>query len=451
MYDQITAMAKEIFERSVARRRDLHRHPETGWLEMRTSAVIAGILTELGYEVLTGSNVLDGEARLGLPSEAALREHANLIRENWNTPLTYLTEEMEAGYTGVIGILRCGPGPVCALRFDIDALGVLEDESSGHRPAREGFASLCPGVMHACGHDGHTAIGLGVAEVLMSVKEQLHGTVKLIFQPAEEGVRGARAIVSKGHLDDVDYFIGTHLAPLDGPDDGAVTPATYGSLATTKYDVIYHGAPAHAGGFPEKGRNALMAAASAAMGLAAIPRHSEGASRVNTGTLHAGTGRNVIPDYAKMEIELRGETTAVNAYMEDSARRICEAAAAMYGCTCEMICMGAADSHHSDLALADRAAALIERELPDIRVSSVRNVRNWGSEDISLMMNRVQSHGGQAICMRNMTRMEAPQHTADFDFDETVLEEGIRIFSAVTCDLMQDETYKDTRQRGENK
>ena len=68
MYDQITAMAKEIFERSVARRRDLHRHPETGWLEMRTSAVIAGILTELGYEVLTGSNVLDGEARLGLPS-----------------------------------------------------------------------------------------------------------------------------------------------------------------------------------------------------------------------------------------------------------------------------------------------------------------------------------------------------------------------------------------------
>ena len=101
MYDQITAMAKEIFERSVARRRDLHRHPETGWLEMRTSAVIAGILTELGYEVLTGSNVLDGEARLGLPSEAALREHVNLIRKNWNTPLTYLTEEMEAGYKGI--------------------------------------------------------------------------------------------------------------------------------------------------------------------------------------------------------------------------------------------------------------------------------------------------------------------------------------------------------------
>ncbi|MFR2486516.1 MAG: amidohydrolase, partial [Hungatella sp.] len=265
---------------------------------------------------------------------------------------------------------------------------------------------------------------------------------KLIFQPAEEGVRGARAIVSKGHLDDVDYFVGTHLAPLDGPDDGAVTPATYGSLATTKYDVLYRGAPAHAGGFPEKGRNALLAAACAAMGLAAIPRHSEGASRVNVGTLHAGTGRNVIPDYAKMEIELRGETTEINEYMAENARRVCEAAAAMYGCTCEMICMGAADSHHSDLTLADRAAAVIERELPDIRVSSVRCARNWGSEDISLMMNRVQSHGGQAICMRNITAMEAPQHTADFDFDEKVLEEGIRIFSAITYDLLRDEPLR---------
>lgn len=439
MYDQITVMAKELYEKSVALRRDLHRHPETGWLEMRTSAVIAGILTNLGYEVLTGRQVVDDRARMGLPSDEARREHAKLVRESWDTPLTYLTEEMEAGYTGVIGILRCGQGPVCALRFDIDALGVLEDENTCHRPAREGFASQCPGVMHACGHDGHTAIGLGVAEVLMNLRAQLHGTVKLIFQPAEEGVRGARAIVSKGHLDDVDYFVGTHLAPLDGPDDGAVTPATYGSLATTKYDVIYRGAPAHAGGFPEKGRNALLAAACAAMGLAAIPRHSEGASRVNVGTLHAGTGRNVIPDYAKMEIELRGETTEINEYMTENARRVCEAAAAMYGCTCEMICMGAADSHHSDLTLADRAAAVIERELPDIRVSSVRCARNWGSEDISLMMNRVQSHGGQAICMRNITAMEAPQHTADFDFDEKVLEEGIRVFSAIAYDLLRDE------------
>ena len=97
MYDQITVMAKELYEKSVALRRDLHRHPETGWLEMRTSAVIAGILTNLGYEVLTGRQVVDDRARMGLPSEEARREHTKLVRESWDTPLTYLTEEMEAG------------------------------------------------------------------------------------------------------------------------------------------------------------------------------------------------------------------------------------------------------------------------------------------------------------------------------------------------------------------
>lgn len=437
MYDKITALAKGIQEASVERRRDFHRHPETGWLEMRTSAVIAKLLTELGYEVLTGKCVADEESRLGLPPKAERRAHAKLVKEQWGAPAGFLTEEMEDGFTGVVGILHCGPGPVAALRFDIDALGVTEDEEAAHRPAREGFSSLCPGVMHACGHDGHAAIGLGVAEVLAGIRDRLCGTVKLIFQPAEEGVRGARAIVSKGHLDDVDYFLGTHLAPAGGENDGAVTVATYGSLATSKYDVIYRGAPSHAGGFPEKGRNALLAAACAALNLAAIPRHSEGISRVNTGTLGAGTGRNVIPDSARMEIELRGETTEINRYMEDSARRVCEAAGAMYGCTCEMILVGAADSHHSDEELAARAARVIEEHLPDLRLSSVQNARNWGSEDISLMMNRVQSRGGQAICMRSITAMAAPQHTAGFDFDEQVLEDAVRIFSAVTYDLLR--------------
>lgn len=437
MYDKITTLAKEMKGQCVAWRRDFHRHPEMGWLEMRTSAIIAEVLNGLGYEVLTGKSVLDGDSRLGLPDEAERRAHAGLVKEEWGAPAGYLTGEMEEGYTGVIGILRCGPGPVAALRFDIDALGVMEEESVAHKPAGEGFSSLCPGVMHACGHDGHAAIGLGTAAVLAAVKEQLRGTVKLIFQPAEEGVRGARAIVARGHLDDVDYFLGTHLAPLGGENDGAVTVATYGSLATSKYDVIYRGAPSHAGGFPEKGNNALLAAACAALNLAAIPRHSQGASRVNTGTLHAGTGRNVIPDCARMEIELRGETTKINRYMEENARRICEAAGTMYGCSCEMILMGAADSHHSDEKLAQRAAGIIEEHLPDLKLSSVQNARNWGSEDISLMMNRVQSHGGQAICMRSITAMAAPQHTSGFDFDEQVLEDAVRIFSAVTYGLLQ--------------
>lgn len=140
---------------------------------------IAKILTELGYEVLTGRQVCLEEAWIGVPSGEVLEEHARLALAQ-GAPEEYLTGEMRQGFTGVIGILRCGPGPVAALRFDIDALGLHEEQQEKHRPYAEGFSSRNPGMMHACGHDGHAAIGLGTAEVLMKLKDRLHGTVKLI-------------------------------------------------------------------------------------------------------------------------------------------------------------------------------------------------------------------------------------------------------------------------------
>lgn len=265
--------------------------------------------------------------------------------------------------TGVIGILRCGEGPTVAMRFDIDALGVFEEHDLSHRPAKEGFNSVNEGFMHACGHDGHATIGLGVAKVLMSIKDQLHGTVKLIFQPAEEGVRGAKSIVDNGHLDGVDYLIGSHVTNKSEDDPTAVIPGSHGSLATTKYDVIFHGKSAHAGGSPEVGRNVMLAVGTAILNLYAIPRHSGGASRVNVGTVVAGSGRNVIADEAKMEIEVRGETTEINEYMKDYAVNIIESAAKMHGCTCEMKLMGAAYSLKSDEALMERVKRVCEEEL----------------------------------------------------------------------------------------
>lgn len=436
MDTEIITLSKALAGKSVARRRDFHKHPEMAWFEMRTSAIIAKTLTELGYEVLTGKAVCAEQARIGVPSKEALEEHAALAMEQ-GAPAEYLTEEMKEGYTGVIGILRCGEGPVVALRFDIDALGLHENGTDSHRPHREGFASVNEGVMHACGHDGHAAIGLGVAEVLMQLKDRLHGTVKLLFQPGEEGTKGARAMVANGHLDDVDFFAGTHIAPDDGPDDGDVTPGTYGSLATTKYDVYYHGRASHAGGFPEKGVSAIVAAANAVVNLTAIPRHSGGISRINIGTIEGGTGRNVVPDEAKLQIEVRGETTEINRYMEDCAKRICEGAAAMCGCTCDMVVMGTAESQQSDEDFLTEIGQLIREELPHLRVSSCENAMNWGSEDISLMMNRVQEHGGKATYMRSMTPMASAQHTTGFDFDEKVLTEGIQTFAAIVCHFMK--------------
>ena len=436
---EMKALLGNMEQELIATRRSIHQRPETGWLEMRTSAIIAQRLAALGYEVLTGSQVVRQDARMGVPDEETLRRHAEAVLMQEEVPVDFLTEEMKRGLTGVIGILRCGEGPVVALRFDIDALGMQERADEGHRPVREGFASRNPGMMHACGHDAHVAIGLGVAKVLMAMKERLHGTLKLIFQPAEEGARGAKALTAAGHLDDVDYFIGSHVAPTGSLDDGDVTAGTWGSLATTKFDVTFEGLAAHAGGYPEKGRNALLAAASAALSLHGIPRHSEGQSRVNVGVLNAGTGRNVVPDRAVMQIEVRGETTEINQYMVQQAKNICQGAAAMQGCQCVMTAVGEAEGQHSDIKLIERISNVVARDLPELILSSVQNARNWGSEDISIMMNRVQAHGGLATYMRVMTPMASAQHTVAFDLDESVLGRSVKVFCAAVLDLMKGE------------
>lgn len=434
-YEKIKELSESYSKEAVKIRRDIHKHPETAFLEMRTTVIITRMLRELGYEVLVGKEVCKEGERLGVPEQQELLAHAEKVLGQDVLPED-LTQDIRDGYTGAIGILRCGEGPTVALRFDIDALGMNECGEETHRPFREGFSSVNQGMMHGCGHDGHIAIGLLTAKALMSIKDELHGTVKLIFQPGEEGGHGAAPIVMNGHLDDVDYFIGNHIAPTGSMDDGDVTPGTYGSLANTKYDVYFRGTAAHAGGFPEKGKNALVSASQAVLGLYSIPRHSGGQTRVNVGTLHAGTGRNVIPEEAKLQIEVRGEDTEINNYMSEQAEKICMGAAMMTGCSCEMKMVGRGETQHSDEELFRRIGDVIGKHCPDLRVSSVPNARNWGSEDISLMMNRVQSHGGLATYMRTMTDMASEQHTTRFDFDEGVLSKGIRVFTSIVYELM---------------
>ncbi|MBS6915269.1 MAG: amidohydrolase [Clostridium sp.] len=429
-------MAEEQRDELIQLRRDFHRYPETSWLEMRTSAKIAEYLTELGMEVLTGKDVCREEARIGVPDSDILERHFSQVKEQ-GAPARFLTEELEQGYTGVVGILRCGEGPTVALRFDIDALPMEEAEDLEHRPFREGFSSQNPGMMHACGHDCHAAIGLGTARILSELRDQLHGTVKFLFQPGEEGTKGAYAMVENGHLDGVDYFAGTHVAPDDKEDDGDITPGTYGSLATCKYNVFFHGQAAHAGGFPEEGKNAVLAAAHAAVGLSGIARHSQGISRVNVGVIRGGSNSNVVADEAMISMEVRGETDEINQYMDRRAKEICQAAAMMEECSCEMRLMGRAPSQVSSLELIDRISNLVRNHLPQYRVSSNPNAKNWGSEDIGFMMNRVQEQGGQAVYMRTMTKMASPQHTVRFDVDEDVLVKGAVSFSAIVCDLLK--------------
>ena len=451
-FDRIYQRAEELQQQMTEWRRDFHRYPETGWMEMRTSALIANELKKIGYEVLTGRSVCDANTRMAVPESGVLEQHfervTGLLRGS--EAADFLDEDLKEGFTGVVGILHCGQGgqsdresqngqecPVIALRFDIDALPMTEAADEEHRPFREGFSSEFSGMMHACGHDCHAAIGLGTARILAEMREELHGTVKLLFQPAEEGTRGAAAMTAAGHLEGVTFFAGTHVAPDNGPDDGDITPGSYGSLATSKYNVYLHGRSAHAGGVPEQGRNAILAAAHAVVGLAGISRHSGGMSRVNVGVIQGGSASNVVADSCMFSMEVRGATTEINDYMAGRAQEICQAAAMMEGCSCEMELRGRAPSQNSSPELVKRIADVVSEHLPQVRVSSGWNPRNLGSEDIGFMMDRVQEQGGQAVYMRSVTRMASPQHTVRFDVEESVLKKSAAVFSALVYDLLK--------------
>lgn len=432
LLEAILRDVKEAVPEAVATRRLLHRHPEEGWMEYYASSLVATRLKALGWEVLVGDAVT-APPRMGMPDAAAdAAAYAHALAAGADAALL---SQMRGGKTGVVGIIRGGEGPTVALRFDLDALPLTESDATDHLPCKEGFASQVPGCMHACGHDGHTAIGLGVAQVLALHRESLCGTVKLLFQPAEEGVRGADAVIRRGHLDDVDVLLGAHIQS-NAHFNGKLIAGARGALATTKLDVHLHGRAAHAGSAPEEGHNVMRGVAAIIQGLYGIPRHSEGASRVNVGTVHAGSGRNVVADDAVMEMEVRGATTAINDYMEAYARRIIEGACLMHDLHYDIDVRGAAGSLESSPDLVETVRKIVASCLPDGTLSDTPLQVLTDSEDISLMMAHVQAHGGQAAFMRLLTKLSDVPHAHGFDFDEEVLETGISVFSLVAAALL---------------
>src|SRR5713226_991428 len=213
----------------IALRRDFHAYPEPGFCEMRTAGTVAALLEEYGYAVVCGAQVMVPEARMGVPEPAVLEEAYSRGREAGVRD--EFLERMKGGLTAVVGALVGRyAGPVITLRFDMDALPIVEADDDAHVPFALGFRSRYEGYMHACGHDGHTAVGLALAARLYD--REFHGQVKLIFQPAEEGLRGARAIAQSGVLDDVDALLCMHLG--SGVPTGTIYAGTGGGLASTK-------------------------------------------------------------------------------------------------------------------------------------------------------------------------------------------------------------------------
>ncbi|MFQ9491358.1 MAG: M20/M25/M40 family metallo-hydrolase [Bilophila wadsworthia] len=185
-------------------------------VEFRTAALIIRRLRELGYAIRMGEAACASDRRMGVPSSAVLAAARERALEHGAD--AELVAGMGDGYTGFWADLDCGSGPVTAFRFDMDCNEVAECAEESHRPVREGFASRWPGLMHACGHDGHAAVGLGLAEVLVSIRRHLRGRIRLIFQPAEEGARGALPMSEAGAVDGVDVLFGFHIGfKAEGP------------------------------------------------------------------------------------------------------------------------------------------------------------------------------------------------------------------------------------------
>ena len=409
-----------------ASRRHIHKRPEEGWTEFETTAWVVEHLQALGFEVLCGREVINPDFVMGRDpkkvEEAQKRARAHGVPEA-------LLERL-GGYTGAVGIWKTGrPGPVTAFRYDLDCVLVQETDAPGHEANAGGYASERPGLMHACGHDGHLSVGLGVAHWVKDHAGELCGTIKLIFQPAEEGTRGARPLAESGILDDVDYIVCAHIG--SGCPLNEIGICHSGFLATTKIDVRFEGTPAHAGANPEKGRSALLAACSTATMLAGIPRSSRGDTRISIGRIDAGEGRNVVPAHAMLQIETRGSTEEVNRFMVDYVERIVKGNALSYDVKSSFEKVGEATVLTADQEITDELTD-IAHKIPYIK-SVIRNDHISGSEDCTLLISRVRAHGGKAGfflfgCNQN------GHHKGDFAIqDEQSLPEAFDMFTEFLC------------------
>lgn len=418
-------------EELAAVRRELHRHAESGFSEFWTTAFLAQRLSAAGCAVRVGEDVIAREARFGVPAPHV--QEARLAAARAQGADAAWLERM-GGLTGLIVDIRPDLPLLTALRFDIDAVDVAESLSPEHGPAREDFHSLNEGHSHACGHDGHAAIGFGTALELMRRRDSLRHNVRLIFEPAEEGLRGASAMVDAGTVQGARYFFSAHIG-VNARRPHELVCGTEGFLASTKFDVEFFGRAAHAGAEPHAGHDSVLAASSAVLALHAIPRHGEGETRIAVGRIEGGTGRNVIASYAKLVCETRGSSTAVNDWMFEQACRIIEHTAAMYGQDFRITRMGGGGAAVSDADVCEvvRQAAL---SIPYFHPELIRIMgRGYGADDACTFLEAVQTQGGTGAYAQIGSHLPAGHHSPDFDFDETLLLPAVELFCRVALEL----------------
>lgn len=404
----ISDAAAKAEPRVVAWRRDFHQHPELGNRETRTAAVVAKHLKDLGMEVKTG-----------------------------------------VAHTGVVGLLRGGkPGPVVALRADMDGLPVTERVPLPFASkARAQYNGAEVGVMHACGHDTHVAILMGVAEVLSSMRKDLKGSVKFIFQPAEEGVPkgeegGAEMMVKQGALEDpkVDVIFGLHINSQT--EVGKITYRPGGTMASVNdMRILVKGRQAH-GAAPWSSIDPIVVAAQIVNNLQTVVSRTvdvtENPAVVTVGSIHGGVRSNIIPEEVEMRGTIRTLSDSDEKLVIDRVRQIAMKTAEAAGATAVVDI-----PYESHYPVTYNDPALTDMMLPTLqRVAGRENVllkpAQTGAEDFSFFQKKVP---GLFIFLGGMSKGRDPKatpshHTPDFFIDEAGLPLGVVTLSSLVVDYM---------------
>ncbi len=384
--------ANELFDYTQALRRDFHMHPELGFKEVRTAGIVAKELTDLGLEVHTG--IAD---------------------------------------TGVVAILEGKkPGPVLLVRADMDALPIVEETGAA-------YASQNPGVMHACGHDGHTAILLTVAKMLKKHVGELSGTVKFMFQPAEEGMGGAERMLKAGILENpkVDFTLALHLwneKPLGwlGIANG---PAMAGAEI---FKVVVHGKGGHAAA-PHLAVDPVLAAAQIVNALQSIAARNVAplqAAVVSVCTIHGGEAFNVLPQQVELTGTIRTFEPEVRKTVLERFEQITRQTAEAMGCQAEIELkqLTPATINHPEIAGAVQKAA--QKLFRDADIQPGNNI-TMGSEDFAFILEKQKGcyfFVGSANAEKGLN---AGHHHPKFDFDEAVLPRAAALMAASIFELLK--------------
>ena len=329
--------AEEMYEQMRAWREDFHRHPELGYDLERTAGIVAAHLKSLGLEVT---------------------EHV--------------------GKSGVVALLKGGkPGKVLAMRADMDALPI--QEATGLP-----YASETPGIMHACGHDGHTAMLMAAASILTKHKEDIHGTIKFIFQPAEEGGRGAYAMVADGVLENPkpDAIMAAHMMFWEAGTIVIRKGSAY--LAADSFHIKVHGHGGH-GCKPHECTDTILAACKIVTDIQMIVARKvnpQDVATVTVGAIHGGTKENIIPEYAELIGTVRTLKSDVRQRVIEGLHEVCRGACEAVGTSYEMDYVQDCEAVDNDPALMGIFEEAIKKVLGEDKVLRADQCRP-GSEDFS--------------------------------------------------------------------